>query len=276
MVVSEELVNKIRQIFGLNLYEARIWLALLAKGVATAGELSDLANVPRSRTYDVLESLEKKGFVIMKVGKPIKYIAVPPSQVIEKIKKQILEEAKKKAEFFEQLKESELIKELEDLYRRGVQMIQPHELTSALKGRHNLYSHLETMLRSAEESVYIMTTETGFIRKVDAFKPIFEELKNRGVRIRIITPVKPENARYVKDLLNVAEIRDSEDLRGRVIVVDGKEVLLILTDDKKVHPTFDLGIWVNSEFLAGAIQSLMDKVWDKLKPAEEKLKELGL
>ncbi len=276
MVVSEELVNKIRQIFGLNLYEARIWIALLAKGVATAGELSDLANVPRSRTYDVLESLEKKGFVIMKVGKPIKYIAVPPSQVLEKLKKQILEEAKKKAEFFEQLKESELIKELEELYKKGVSTIEPHELTTALKGRHNLYSHLETMLRSAEDSVYIMTTETGFIRKVDAFKPILEELKNRGVKIRIITPIKPENARYVKDLLSIAEIRDAGDLRGRVITVDGKEVLLILTDDKKVHPTFDLGIWINSEFLARAIQSLIDKAWDKLKPAEEKLKELGL
>ena len=56
----------------LNLYEVKIWTALLSRGVSTAGELSDIANVPRSRTYDVLESLEKKGFIIMKLGKPIK------------------------------------------------------------------------------------------------------------------------------------------------------------------------------------------------------------
>jgi len=43
-----------------------------------------ISNVPRSRTYDVLESLEKKGFVVMKLGKPIKYIALPPEEVIER------------------------------------------------------------------------------------------------------------------------------------------------------------------------------------------------
>ncbi|MEM5872973.1 MAG: helix-turn-helix domain-containing protein, partial [Candidatus Aenigmatarchaeota archaeon] len=83
MVINEELVSKIKAIFGLNTYEAKIWLALLAKGNATASELADLADIPRSRAYDILESLEKKGFTIMKLGKPIRYMAVPPSDVIE-------------------------------------------------------------------------------------------------------------------------------------------------------------------------------------------------
>ena len=82
MIVKEEFLSKLRRYFSLNLYEVKIWAALLSRGVATAGELSDIANVPRSRSYDVLESLEKKGFVIMKLGKPIKYIAVPPTEVI--------------------------------------------------------------------------------------------------------------------------------------------------------------------------------------------------
>ena len=63
MIVKDEFLNKLRRYFGLNLYEVKIWAALLSRGVSTAGELSDIANVPRSRSYDVLESLEKKGFV---------------------------------------------------------------------------------------------------------------------------------------------------------------------------------------------------------------------
>ena len=54
---------------GLNSYEVKIWTALLSRGVSTAGELSGIANVPRSRSYDVLESLEKKGFVKTKKRK---------------------------------------------------------------------------------------------------------------------------------------------------------------------------------------------------------------
>ena len=63
MIVKEEFLSKLRRYFGLNLYEVKIWTALLSRGVSTAGELSDIANVPRSRSYDILESLEKKGFV---------------------------------------------------------------------------------------------------------------------------------------------------------------------------------------------------------------------
>src|SRR3989338_1344016 len=93
MIVKEDFLNKLRNLFGLNLYEVRIWTALLSRGVSTAGELSDIGNVPRSRAYDVLESLEKKGFVVMKLGKPIKYIAVEPVEVVERVKKFLVEHA---------------------------------------------------------------------------------------------------------------------------------------------------------------------------------------
>jgi len=53
MIVQKEFLGKLRD-FGLNSYESRLWTALLSRGVSTAGELSDISNVPRSRTYYVL------------------------------------------------------------------------------------------------------------------------------------------------------------------------------------------------------------------------------
>ena len=94
MIIDTLFINKLKD-FGLNSYESKLWTALLSRGISTAGELSDIANVPRSRSYDVLESLEKKGFIIMKVGKPIKYIAVPPSEVIERVKKRVQQDAER-------------------------------------------------------------------------------------------------------------------------------------------------------------------------------------
>ncbi|MBI2124989.1 TrmB family transcriptional regulator [Candidatus Woesearchaeota archaeon] len=79
MIVQKEFLDKLKD-FGLNSYERKLWIALLSRGVSSAGELSDISNVPRSRAYDVLESLEKKGFIVVKVGKPIKYLAVSPSE----------------------------------------------------------------------------------------------------------------------------------------------------------------------------------------------------
>ena len=91
MIVKEELLKKLRAAFDLNIYEVKIWTSLLCRGVATAGELSDISQIPRSRSYDVLDSLEKKGFVMMKLGKPIKYIAIEPDEIIRRIKDQVKE-----------------------------------------------------------------------------------------------------------------------------------------------------------------------------------------
>src|SRR5512137_2589612 len=121
MIVKDEFLSKLRRYFGLNLYEVKIWSALLSRGVATAGELSDIANVPRSRSYDVLESLEKKGFVIMKVGKPIKYLAVPPAEAIERVKKRIKVQADEDEKLLEELKNSETLKELTLLHNQGIE-----------------------------------------------------------------------------------------------------------------------------------------------------------
>ena len=65
--MKQELINKIRDYFDLNVYETKVWLALLGKGIASAGEVAGISKVPRSRTYDVLETLEKKGFAIVKL-----------------------------------------------------------------------------------------------------------------------------------------------------------------------------------------------------------------
>ena len=105
MIIKSELVNQIKEYFGLNIYETKVWLALLGKGIASAGEIAEISRVPRSRTYDVLESLEKKGFIIMKVGKPIKYLAVPPEEVVERVKKNLVKEAQDRSKRLEKLKD---------------------------------------------------------------------------------------------------------------------------------------------------------------------------
>ena len=104
MMLKPELVKKIKDYFSLNIYETKVWLALVSKGVASAGEIAEISGVPRSRTYDVLESLEKKGFIIMKIGKPIKYMAIEPERVVDILKKNIQNEAKTQSEMIENIK----------------------------------------------------------------------------------------------------------------------------------------------------------------------------
>ena len=271
MIVKEEFLNKLRRYFSLNLYEVKIWAALLSRGVSTAGELSDIANVPRSRSYDVLESLEKKGFVVMKLGKPIKYIAVAPSEVVERVKKNMKKEAEVKVKRLEDLKGTEVLGELNTLHSQGIELVEPSDLSGSLRGRHNLYNHLELTIRNAEQSVVIMTTTQGLMRKVEGLKPTFEQIKKRGVKIRIAAPLTKEAKAAVKDISEVAEVRHT-DTKARFCIVDGKEIVFMVLDDQEVHPTYDIGIWVNTPFFASALESLFELAWTAMKPAAKVLK----
>ena len=269
MIVKEEFLTKLRRYFSLNLYEVKIWTALLSRGVSTAGELSDIANVPRSRSYDVLESLEKKGFVIMKLGKPIKYIAVNPKEVLERVKKHVKEDADDQVKKLEDLKGTDVIDELNSLHTQGVELVEPSDLSGSLRGRHNLYNHLELTIRNAEKTVTMMTTSSGFLRKVEGFKPIFEQLKKRGVEIRIAAPMTKETEILAKDMAGIAEVKHT-DTKARFTVVDGKELVFMVMDDEEVHPTYDIGIWINTPFFAQALEQLFELAWKNMKVVKAK------
>ena len=267
MIVKDEFLSKLRRYFSLNLYEVKIWTALLSRGVSTAGELSDIANVPRSRSYDVLESLEKKGFVVMKLGKPIKYIAVSPPEIVERVKKNMRIEADEKIKRLEDLKETEVLTELNTLHNQGIELIEPSDLSGSLKGRHNLYNHLELTLKNAEKNVTLVTTSQGLIRKAEGLKHVFEKLKKKGVSIRIAAPITKECKNAVRELASVAEVRNTKDMKARFCVIDGKEVVFMVLDDKEVHPTYDVGIWVNTPFFGNALNNLFDVAWKGMKKA---------
>jgi HTH-type transcriptional regulator, sugar sensing transcriptional regulator len=263
MIVQKEFLSKLKD-FGLNSYEAKLWTALLSRGVSTAGELSDIASVPRSRSYDVLESLERKGFIIMKLGKPIKYIAVPPEEVIERVKKKVNEDANKQTEMLSKIKESDLIGQLNTLHSQGIDLVEPSELTASLKGRNNLYNHLDLMIRSASESVVMMTTASGMLRKLDILKPSIEKAAKRGVTFRIAGPVS-KDAEQLAATIKGLELRESKDIKSRFVLIDGKEVAFMLMNDEEVHPSYDVGIWINSPFFANSLLGMFDMVWKNLK-----------
>ena len=133
MIVKDEFLSRLRKIFDLNLYEVKVWTALLSRGTSTAGELSNISDVPRSRTYDILESLEKKGFIIMKLGKPIKFVALKPEEVVERVKKNLIRDAQTKSKRLETLKGDEVLGELNTLFTQGIKFVEPSDLSGSLR-----------------------------------------------------------------------------------------------------------------------------------------------
>jgi HTH-type transcriptional regulator, sugar sensing transcriptional regulator len=260
-ILKVDLLKKLRSAFDLNEYEVKIWIALLSKGVASAGELSDMGNVPRSRAYDVLESLEKKGFIIMKIGRPIKYLAVKPEDILKRVKKNIQDKAEEQVTNIEKIKDTEAFNELNFLFTHGIKHVDPANVSGSFKGRSNTYTQIQTVMESAKDEVILATTDAGLVRKAAYFKESLAKLKKTGVKVKIGAPLNSKEAQEAAESLkNLSQIKKM-DTKARFVVVDGSEMVFMLNDDETIHESDDVSIWVNSGFFASSMKSMFDASW---------------
>lgn len=251
MEVSHKVMDALKGI-GLNLYERKLWIALLSRGVSTAGELADIAKVPRSRTYDVLQSLADKGFIVIQPSKPFKYLALDPEEAIERVKQKVLEETNQLIEKLNELKVGEVIKELKRIYTRGLRVVEPEEMTGTIRGKSSILNEMARILRNAKDEVLIFANENGLDDLVNLVSYI-KSAKDRGTNIRIATILNERVEDKLKLLSTITDVRvvdeGSINLKGNCVVADNSEVLLSLTD-KNVDPSQQLALWTRSEHVA--------------------------
>ncbi len=264
MIIQKNFLSKLRD-FGINTYESKLWTALLSRGVSTAGELSNIANVPRSRTYDVLESLEKKGFIILNVGKPIKYLAVSPEEVVERVKKKVKEEADIKTSLLEELKNSTILEELNLIHKQGSNEIEPSDLVGYFKGKKTIYNNIESMIKEAKTSVILMTNEEGLKTQKHILLDVLSKNKDKKIDVKIAAPITKENIKEAKELSQIAEVKNTNN-KSRFCIVDGEKIIIMLLDDKNLDPNYDCAVWAESKPFLTSIKSLFDSNWLSMDP----------
>lgn len=253
MIIKQELVKRIKDHFNLNIYETKVWLALLSKGIASAGEIAELSGVPRSRTYDVLESLEKTGFAIVKIGKPVKYIAVKPTEVIEKMKSKTMFEAQERVASLSNLKETSEYTELEQLHKNGISPIKSNEVTGSIKGRSNILSRARELLESAQKEVLICTSVLDFEDKSRVLLPTIDKLTKNNIKVRLALSGDEEKIRKMSSKLSVKP--KSISSQARLFAADKSEVLFMLTPENAEE---DMAVWLQSPFFTESLSNIID------------------
>ncbi len=190
-----------------------------------------------------------------------------PEEVIHRVKRSAQEKTEEQVRDLEKVRESPTYNELELLYKHGIEKVEPTDLSGIVKGRKAIYDHLKSIITDSEKSITIVTTESGFIRKVDALRASLKKAKDKGVSIKIAAPV--DSFKVPKELQQYADVRTLPKGNARFVVVDGSNVMFMLSDDKDVHESYDLGVWVNTPFFGAALEQLFEVSWDKLKPVKQ-------
>ena len=185
---------------GLTQYEARAYIALVARGVGDAATLATAAGIPRTSAYKVLESLAEKGYAKPTGGKPILFRPTPPLDVAETLKGAI-------QEVFEQLAQ---------LHRVVAEHGEP-QLVYLLSGRDKVVAKIGELLDQSTRTFILTTRQVAELRD-DLGKKIQHAVK-RGVQVTFVTaPLQrvPEGVEYVP----------RENLLATVVLADGEHALL--------------------------------------------------
>ena len=255
MLVKQELISRIKDYFDLNIYETKVWLALLGKGMASVGEVAAISRVPRSRVYDVLESLEKKGFAIVKMGKPVKYLGIKPQIILERIKGDIRKNAEEKVRDLAKIRESEEFLKLDELYRQGINPVKREDISASLKGKSNISNFLREIIQNAKREVIICTNVDEIKSKLKLFSQTFSILKKLNVKIKIALSGDSKTVRELEEKLSV-KIKRTE-INAKFFIIDKREILFYIS--RGGNGIEDIAIWLNSDFFVESFTSLFEK-----------------
>jgi len=255
MILAQELVNRIKDHFDLNLYETKVWLALLSKGVASVGEVATISRVPRSRTYDVLESLEKKGFAIIRMGKPVKYLGVKPQMILERIKTDIRKNAEERVSDLSKIKETEEFVKLEELYKQGINPVKREDISASLRGKSNISNFLKEIIKSAKKEVIICTNAEEIKSKAKLFFQTIEALKKSNIILKVALSGDIKSIKEIGDKLQIKIKRIEID--AKFFIIDRREVLFYISRDANGNE--DIAVWLNSDFFVEALTSMFEK-----------------
>lgn len=245
MTISEETRRTLREI-GLSRYEIDAYVVLLESGQITATEISRKAQVPYSKVYEVLNSLKSKGWIKSIRGRPSRYYPTPPLDALASAKNRLEEQYKSW--------EQQVASELQPIYEKRELVEHPEILI--LHGQQRVIAKLEEIFGKARKEIMIALPQ--FIKNSVATAPIFlQSLQKARVDVKVMVAGEPESWSDLEAFASAGELRIRDQMFGGGIIVDEKEAMLFLGEEK-----LSLVIWSNHAGLVKFARDYFQYLWD--------------
>ncbi|MDH5450723.1 MAG: helix-turn-helix transcriptional regulator [Candidatus Bathyarchaeota archaeon] len=239
-----ERTKKVLHELGLTEYETRAYLALIEEGVMTASEISARGNVPYSKIYETLNSLEKKGWIETERGRPRRYYPKSPSESLEASKFRLQETVKSW--------EQAILEELQPLYEKREIREKPD--IWILRGEFNILAKLQEMLQKTKHELMVATP---MLTKplLKAALEMLSHLQHSDTRILFLASRDMEKS-VLETVDRISEVRVRDHMFGGGVIADSREALLFLGERKP-----DLVIWSNHIGLVKFAKDYFEYLW---------------
>lgn len=243
-------LNVFLEKLGLTEYEVKTLATLFSLREADSPEVAKAAQVPKTRVYDVLDGLVEKGLVVKMSTRPKKYRALQPSEALLKL-------VSEKQSELEQWKEdaTQLGKELEKT--QGV--VNVDEKVLKVKSRTDFYKILAQEVDGAQKEVYGLTA-------LDIHHHLLHDSLQRAAQRNVSVKLTGDHPEGFKEASQKwgENVELQETQHGmHAYVMDGKKVVLMLSDLKKDQSEYHFAIWPENKAMAKTIQQTFNQHWEK-------------
>ena len=194
------------QEIGFTEYEAKAYLALLDESPLSGYKVAQGSGVPRSKIYEVLGGLVRRGAVLVNRGEPVQYAPLSPKELISRRRREMEESLSTAEERLERYAESP--------DSRGA--------IWDIEGREEILERAREVAGRAGRSILVEIWEED----APEFRETLEDASSRGVEVEVVAYGEPDYpfARvYHHDLVD--EITSGLGARWIVLSADMREVV---------------------------------------------------
>lgn len=227
---------------GLTMYEAQAYVTLTSLISATATEISEKAEIPRSKIYDVLKKLYKKEYIEIEDGRPLTYNVKSPVEVLSKEKEKLNSRI------------DDTITTLTNVYENGMNQVQAP--IWRIYGIEKIINQEVEIIKRAKTSVNM---RIGFLFENEAESLIKSFKTNKKLKVNILASptcyVNNEEIDIIKLFKDEGiNIQKADIPFVKVLISDCKEMMHTYTkfseDKREVIPETAIGIWNKYEDVA--------------------------
>jgi signal transduction histidine kinase len=148
-----------------------------------------------------------------------------------------------------------------------------NEKTEVFHGEENAMKILlQTMSNVQKEALVCADSNSAaFSMGVAPIKKGYDDFKKRGVRIRFITEIISQNLEYVKELMNYAEVRHMDTVKGNMAVSETEYIATAtLEGAKSITET----IYSNAKPILDQQRYFFENLWIKAIRADQRIREI--
>lgn len=273
-----EITSKLQQI-GLSGREAEVYVALLQKSEFTAPELSKITTITRTKIYDILQNLVRKGVCNESYKNGLKvYRGIKPQIAFQNIISNYeLEIEKKKKTAVDQRKEvaATLENELSVLHETSLNNDESLDYIEVLTDKGQIKERWLKIQRNVKNELLAFTKPPYTGKLGDNVEEETTLLKN-NLTIKGIYEYKGLSQEEIKNLITIIETYQKageqakviEELPMKLVISDDTITMFALNDKISLAPSITT-IIVDHPSFAGALRNVFESYWSKAMSLDE-------